>query len=326
MEHKIIADLLRQGGFLMVNKAMLKMFGMKNTLVLSIFLDKGHGYNYEHFYCTREYIREMTGMVVPSITKTIAYWRDLGVITFVKEGVPAKTYYTINLDALVKTITPAFNSASSEMENGLTSVIPSGYENNPSSGIEKNLSSEIENSLSYIYKINKTPDNKTPYKKDSIIVNSTHAHTRATVGAVVDEVRNIDWEDIKQRWNQIAEKYSLPRLLGYTQHRKVKFIGTLATLETPTVDFFFSELERIMETSYFLQGIKKVEEQDGYRNEEATDWRPSFDWFISPGNFILAREGKFGTRTLEKKWERFHKKQTTTEKEGVKDAEKGGAL
>lgn len=325
MEHKIIADLLRQGGFLMVNKNMLKMFGMKNTLVLSIFLDKGHGYNYERFYCTREYIREMTGMVVPSITKTIAFWRDLGVITSVKEGVPAKTYYTINLDALVKTITPAFDTAPSEIENHLSSVTPSEYENSLASEYENSLSREYENSLSYIYKINKTPDNKTPYKKD-IIINSTHACARETVGAVDVDARNIDWEDVKQRWNKIAEKYTLPRLLGYSPQRKIKFIGTLATLETPTVDFFFAELERIMETSYFLRGIKKVEEKDGYRDEEATPWRPKFDWFVTPGKFILAREGNFGERTLEKKWDRFHKKQTATEKEGVKDAEKGGAL
>lgn len=311
MEHKIIADLLRQGGFLMVNKAMLKMFGTTKTIILSLVLDKGHEYNYERFYCTREYLRNETNMDLMTITKAIAFWRDQGVITSVREGLPARVYYTINLDALATVLAPAFAPACP-------------VKNPEDSQVQKPLPSQWKNPPVYID--NKTPDNKTPYKKDSIIVNSTHARARATVGAVVDEVRNIDWEDIKQRWNQIAEKYSLPRLLGYTQHRKVKFIGTLATLETPTVDFFFSELERIMETSYFLQGIKKVEEQDGYRDEEATDWRPSFDWFISPGNFILAREGKFGTRTLEKKWDRFHKKQTTTEKEGVKDAEKGGAL
>ena len=323
MEHKIIADLLRQGGFLMVNKAMLKMFGMKNTLVLSIFLDKGHGYNYERFYCTREYIREMTGMVVPSITKTIAYWRDLGVITSVKDGVPAKTYYTINLDALVKTITPAFNSASSEMENGLTSVIPSGYENNLSSGVEKNLSSEIENNLSYIYKINKTPDNKTPDKQVSIKKDDDDACARVEVTTGTGDV---DWKEVMSRWNKIADQYTMPKLLAMTPQRKINFLGTLAAMENPTVDFFFAELERIMATSYFLQGIKRVEEKDGYRTEEATSWVPSFDWFIRPGNFVKYREGKSAERSLVKKWERFHKKQTTTEKEGVKDAEKGGAL
>lgn len=325
MEHKIIADLLRQGGFLMVNKNMLKMFGMYKTLVLSLFLDKGHGYNYEHFYCTREYIRGITGMDMRTITQIVAFWRDLGVITSVKEGLPAKTYYTVDLAALVQTIAPAFDDAHSGVAKPLSSDGSSETENELPSGFEKPRFREMEKPLSYIYKINKTPDNKTPYKKD-IIVNSTHACVRETVGAVDVDARNIDWEDVKQRWNQIAEKYTLPRLLGYSQQRKVKFIGTLATLETPTVDFFFAELERIMETSYFLRGIKKVEEKDGYRDEEATPWRPSFDWFITPGNFILAREGKFGERTLEKKWDRFHKKQTTTEKEGVKDAEKGGAL
>lgn len=311
MEHKIIADLLRQGGFLMVNKAMLKMFGTTKTIILSLVLDKGHEYNYERFYCTREYLRNETNMDLMTITKAIAFWRDQGVITSVREGLPARVYYTINLDALATVLAPAFAPACP-------------VKNPEDSQVQKPLPSQWENPPVYID--NKTPDNKTPYKKDSIIVNSTHARTRATVGAVVDEVRNIDWEDVKQRWNQIAEKYSLPRLISYTQQRKVNFMGTLAALETPTVDFFFAELERIMETSYFLRGIKKVEEKDGYRDEEATPWRPSFTWFTTPGKFTLAREGEFGARTLEKKWERFHKKQTTTEKEGVKDAEKGGAL
>lgn len=324
MEHKIIADLLRQGGFLMVNKAMLKMFGINNTLVLSIILDKGHGYNYEHFYCTREYIQAVTSMDLRTITKTIAFWRDMEVVSSVKEGVPATTYYTVNVDTLVKIITPAFEVHTSEYKNPLSCGAPSENKNATSRECKNVLSGECKN-VPTIYIDNKTPDNKTPYKKD-IIINSTHAPARPTVGADVDDARNIDWEDVKQRWNQIAEKYVLPRLLGFTQQRKVNFIGTLATLETPTVDFFFAELERIMETSYFLRGIKKVEEKDGYRDEEATPWRPSFNWFVTPGNFMLAREGKFGERTLEKKWDRFHKKQTTTEKEGVKDAEKGGAL
>lgn len=311
MEHKIIADLLRQGGFLMVNKNMLKMFGMGRTLVLSVLLDKGQEYDYNHFFCTREYIRSITSMDVTTITKSIAFWVNSGVLTSVNEGLPKKTFYTVNLPKLAEVISPAFDATTSEMKNPLSREM-----NFP-------LSSEMKNNLTYID--NKTPDNKTPYKKD-IIVNSTHACARATVGAVDVDARNIDWEDVKQRWNQIAQKYLLPRLLGYSPQRKIKFIGTLATLETPTVDFFFAELERIMETSYFLRGIKKVEEKDGYRDEEATPWRPSFDWFLTPGNFILAREGKFGERTLEKKWDRFHKKQTTTEKEGVKDAEKGGAL
>lgn len=327
MEHKIIADLLRQGGFLMVNKNMLKMFGMNKTLVLSIFLDKGHGYNYEHFFCTREYIRGITGMDMRTITLIIAFWRDLGVITSVKEGVPAKTYYTVNLFALVQTITPAFDNATSEMEKPLTSDDISEVENELPSEFKKPLPCEMEKPLPYIYKINKTPDNKTPdIKTPDNNDYCTHARARTAVGEDVVDARNIDWEDVKQRWNQIAEKYSLPRLISYTQQRKVNFMGTLAALETPTVDFFFAELERIMETSYFLRGIKKVEEKDGYRDEEATPWRPSFTWFTTPGKFTLAREGEFGARTLEKKWERFHKKQTTTEKEGVKDAEKGGAL
>ena len=323
MEHKIIADLLRQGGFLMVNKNMLKMFGMNKTLVLSIFLDKGHRYNYEHFYCTREYIREITGMDMRTITQIVAFWRDLGVITSVKEGLPAKTYYTVDMAALVQTIAPAFDTAHSEAEKPLACGDSSEIENEQPSGLEKPRPSEVEKPLSYIYKINKTPDNKTPDKKDSIKIDDIDACARVEVTTGTEDV---DWKEVMSRWNKIADQYTMPKLLAMTPQRKINFLGTMSAMENPTVDFFFAELERIMATSYFLQGIKKVEEKDGYRTEEATSWVPSFDWFIRPGNFVKYREGKSAERSLVKKWERFHKKQTTTEKEGVKDAEKGGAL
>lgn len=323
MEHKIIADLLRQGGFLMVNKNMLKMFGINNTLVLSILLDKGHGYNYEHFYCTREYIGAITGLDLRTITKTITFWRDMEVVSSVKEGVPATTYYTVNVDTLVKIITPAFEEHTSECKNPLSSSSSSENKNVTYSECKNELSSECKNALTYIYKINKTPDNKTPDKQDSIKKDDDDACARVEVTTGTEDV---DWKDVMSRWNKIADQYTMPKLLAMTPQRKINFLGTISAMENPTVDFFFAELERIMATSYFLQGIKKVEEKDGYRTEEATSWVPSFDWFIRPGNFVKYREGKSAERSLVKKWERFHKKQTATEKEGVKDAEKGGAL
>lgn len=297
MEHKIIADLLRQGGFLMVNKNMLKMFGINNALVLSILLDKGHGYNYEHFYCTREYIQAITGLDLRTITKTIAYWRDMEVVSSAKEGVPATTYYTVHVDTLVKIITPAFEGQTSEYKNPLTCSAPSE--------VKSELSRKYKNVPS-IYIDNKTPDKQDSIKKDD---DDACARVEVTTGT-----EDVDWKEVMSRWNKIADQYTMPKLLAMTPQRKINFLGTLAAMENPTVDFFFAELERIMATSYFLQGIKKVDEGNGYRTEEATSWVPSFDWFIRPGNFVKYREGKSAERSLVKKWERFHKKQTTTEK------------
>lgn len=321
MERKIIADLLRQGGFLMVNKNMLSKFGINKTLVLSIFLDKGYGYNYEHFFCTREYIQAITGMDVRTITKIVAFWRDMGVISSVKEGVPATTYYTVNLDTLVKTITPAFDGTSSEVENALSSVAPSELENDTHSEFKNELTSEYKNA-SAIYK-DKDSSIKDSSIKDSIEINDTDACAREVP---TTETKDVDWKEVMSRWNKIADQYTMPKLLAMTPQRKINFLGTLTAMETPTVDFFFAELERIMATSYFLQGIKRVDDGDGYRTEEATSWVPSFDWFIRPGNFVKYREGKSAERSLVKKWERFHKKQTGAEKEGDTNAEKGGAV
>lgn len=307
MEHKIIADLLSQGGYFVVNKKMMRAFGIHKTLVLGLIIDKGQEYNFTHFYCTREYMRGFTGMDLVTITKAIAFWRDCGVITSVKEGIPSKTYYTVNMDALAATLSAAFDTTSSGEKKPLTCQQ------------ENQLDSEMKNPLSYIDKDSSIKDSrdKTPKKDD------TDACAREVA---TTETKDVDWKEVMSRWNKIADQYTMPKLLAMTPQRKINFLGTLSAMENPTVDFFFAELERIMATSYFLQGIKRVEEKDGYRTEEATSWVPSFEWFIRPGNFVKYREGKSAERSLVKKWERFHKKQTTTEKEGVKDAEKGGAL
>lgn len=322
MSNRIIADLLRQGGFLMVNKNMLKMFGINNALVLSILLDKGHGYNYEHFYCTREYIQAITGLDLRTITKTIAFWRDMEVVSSVKEGVPATTYYTVNVDTLVKIITPAFEGQTSEYKNPLSCSASSENKNATSCESKNVLSSECKN-VPTIYIDNKTPDNKTPDKKDSIKIDDTDACARVVA---TTETKDVVWKEVMSRWNKIADQYTMPKLLAMTPQRKINFLGTLTAMENPTVDFFFAELERIMATSYFLQGIKRVDDGDGYRTEEATSWVPSFDWFVRPGNFVKYREGKSAERSLVKKWERFHKKQTGAEKEGGTNVEKGGAV
>lgn len=307
MSNRIIADLLSQGGYFVINKKMMRAFGIRKTLVLGLILDKGQEYNFTHFYCTREYIRSITGMDVATITKAIAFWRDCGVITSVKEGIPSKTYYTVDTNALAATLSAAFDTTSSGEKKLLTCQQ------------ENLLDSEMKNPLSYIDKDSsiKDPIDKTPKKDD------TDACAREVATTETDDV---DWKEVMSRWNKIADQYTMPKLLAMTPQRKINFLGTLTAMETPTVDFFFAELERIMATSYFLQGIKKVDDGDGYRTEEATSWVPSFDWFIRPGNFVKYREGKSAERSLVKKWERFHKKQTGAEKEGDTNAEKGGAV
>ena len=317
MEHKIIADLLRQGGFLMVNKAMLKMFGINNTLVLSILLDKGHGYNYEHFYCTREYIQAITGLDLRTITKTITFWRDMEVVSSVKEGVPATTYYTVNVDTLVKIITPAFEGQTSECKNPLTCSAPSEYKNDTYSEYKNELSRESKNVPTiYIDKDSSIKDssNKTPDKK--VFSNEN-----------TKKLRNFNWDEVMDRWNELATRYKIPTLRLWSDSRKKAFTARMKDLGTDDINVFFAELEKALHCSLFLQGRKYIDEGNGnYRFENLDRFPSSFDFFTSKQGFARTIEGNYADKDLVQVWERKHKKQTTTEKEGVKDAEKGGAL
>ena len=303
MEHKIIADLLRQGGFLMVNKAMLKMFGTTKTIILSLVLDKGHEYNYERFYCTREYLRNETNMDLMTITKVIAFWREKGVITSIREGLPARTYYSINLDALAAVIAPAFSPTSP-------------VENPDDCQVQNPLPSQLKNPPAYIDKDSSIKDssNKTPDKK--VFSNEN-----------TKKLLNFDWGEVMARWNELATRYKIPTLRLWSDSRKKAFTARMKDLGTDDINVFFAELEKALHCSLFLQGRKYIDEGNGnYRFENLDRFPSSFDFFTSKQGFARTIEGNYADKDLVQVWERKHKKQTTTEKEGVKDAAKGGAL
>lgn len=141
------------------------------------------------------------------------------------------------------------------------------------------------------------------------------------------KLRNFNWDEVMARWNELATRYKIPTLRLWSDARKKAFTARMKDLGTDDINVFFAELEKALHCSLFLQGRKYIDEGNGnYRFENLDRFPSSFDFFTSKQGFTRTIEGNYADKDLVQVWERKHKKQTTTEKEGVKDAEKGGAL
>ena len=141
------------------------------------------------------------------------------------------------------------------------------------------------------------------------------------------KLRNFNWDEVMARWNELATRYKIPTLRLWSDTRKKAFTARMKDLGTDDINVFFAELEKALHCSLFLQGRKYIDEGNGnYRFENLDRFPSSFDFFTSKQGFTRTIEGNYADKDLVQVWERKHKKQSATEKEGVKDAEKGGAL
>jgi len=106
-----ISNLLATDSFIIVNKALIRLFGLNEAVMLG---ELCREYNYWHkqgmlkdnmFYSTRENIEENTGLSEHLQRKALNNLIDEDMITVHKQGMPAVNYYTINFDKLFKILT-----------------------------------------------------------------------------------------------------------------------------------------------------------------------------------------------------------------------------
>lgn len=100
-------ELLGNGGFWQINKRLVKMIGLEETLLLSDLLAK---YTYflgrneldknGFFFNTRENIEEDTTLTPYQQRKAISKLKKLGLVKAKEQGLPKKTYYKIDLQKL----------------------------------------------------------------------------------------------------------------------------------------------------------------------------------------------------------------------------------
>lgn len=105
----------------------------------------------------------------------------------------------------------------------------------------------------------------------------------------------IDWADVLNRWNRIADKYNLSKISVITDKRKQQFKARLAEHKLTPVEFF-GIVNKGIGTSWFLQGQRQEVGSDGIPQMVELDnkWKASFDFCLQSQSFSRIRENFYG--------------------------------
>ena len=99
MNKYLLINLLKQGGFFMVNKILINKIGLTEASVLALLLDMNakHG---DDFFVTADTAKEILNIGRRPYDSAIASLKDCGIITTHLKGAPPKTYFVINYELL----------------------------------------------------------------------------------------------------------------------------------------------------------------------------------------------------------------------------------
>jgi hypothetical protein len=131
--------------------------------------------------------------------------------------------------------------------------------------------------------------------------NNTQESNKGVVGGKEKGVQNpnpkttIDWADVLDRWNRIADKYNLSKISVITDKRKQQFKARLAEHKITPVEFF-DIVNKGIGTSWFLQGQRQEVGSDGIPQMVELDnkWKASFDFCLQSQSFSRIRENFYG--------------------------------
>ena len=100
-------EAFKSTGYLIVNKTLIKQFGLIPSVLLSNYIDK-HIYFREKFpdndgwfFLTHKNQIDQLGLAEYSIRKYKTYLKDKGILQTMKKGIPAKEWYKIDFQKLV---------------------------------------------------------------------------------------------------------------------------------------------------------------------------------------------------------------------------------
>lgn len=111
-----ISKLLSTDGYIQVNKALIKKFGLHESIMIGELCSE---YNYweskgkldnDMFYSTRENIEENTGLSEHFQRKALATLKEQGIIEVERHGIPSVNYYKINFDKLLTILSTSCSS------------------------------------------------------------------------------------------------------------------------------------------------------------------------------------------------------------------------
>lgn len=115
----MITDLLSTDGYIMYNKKLARCIGVNPSILLG-YLCSEYNFYYntdrlenDMFYCTREKIKYNTGLTETEQRTAIKKLKEHNILIMLLKGIPAKTYYKINEDEILK----IFSSKESDKES-----------------------------------------------------------------------------------------------------------------------------------------------------------------------------------------------------------------
>lgn len=245
-----ISTLLCSDGYFLYNKTLAKLLGPGEAIMIGLFCSK---YNYykqreellnidgkEYFFCVRSWIENETGLKEDKQRAIIQSLQVYGILEVKKVGMPAKNYYSLNLEALCKCFENPTTSApeiqpqevgKTELSNNKT-LIPKGITSN-----NKNENKYIveETSTSHLSTENSnTNESKTleDFRKNYITdkpepknsnVSEVIEHLNAVTGK---NYRATTPETIKMITARLKEGYTVDEMKKVIEHRWEMWKGT----------------------------------------------------------------------------------------------------
>lgn len=101
---KAVKSLLMSSNYWVVNKLIVKEFGIEAAFLLSVFVEAEELFDGEWFYQTAEQLKKITGLTKYKQTEAIKTLTDKGIIIQRNMGMPRKRYFKINYDKLLETL------------------------------------------------------------------------------------------------------------------------------------------------------------------------------------------------------------------------------
>lgn len=105
----------------------------------------------------------------------------------------------------------------------------------------------------------------------------------ATVAEKNSETKSVDYNSIESKWNTIAIKYDLAKIINCKEDRIKKFKNVLKFFKL-SEDEFFKNIDKAILESRFLRGL-------------TSDWKCNFDFFLRKSSLQKTLEGVYKDNT-----------------------------
>ena len=265
-------EAFKSDGFLVVNKTLIKRFGLMTAVVLSNYIDKHIYFRKEHpdnkgwFYLTHEQQMAQLGIKEYSLRKCKKELIDIDILETERRGIPAKEWFKINFIKLVSTLgLDPTNSIGLDPTNSI------GHINIKENKIKEN---KIIN-ISSAQKRNKIYLPLAKYLSDIIQTKKNIQHTSIQINNWTNDIRQLV-ED-----NKVSIKRIKQVLKWYKQNIGGQYIPVIESGQS--LRHKFTKLEDAIERSensydedekpntFIEYGERWTKDKDGtYRNSEGT--------------------------------------------------------